>query len=251
VKISLITVCYNSEKTIKDTLDSVLNQTYKNYEYIIIDGKSNDNTLNILSDYKGKFNGKMKFISEKDNGLYDAMNKGIKMSTGSIIGILNSDDILSNKDIFKKIADAFDKTKCDGIYSNLYIMDYETMTKPLRTFIAKSGNYKYGWYPPHPTLYLKKEVYNKYGLYNQEFRIAADYDFMIRIMKENVNLQYINDYLVYMRGGGVSTKGLKGYWKSFKESLTVLKKNKIRFPLLVNFIRTFNIFKQIFNKKNK
>ena len=193
----------------------------------------------------------MRIISEKDNGLYDAMNKGIKKSNGDIIGIINSDDILSNKDSFKKIVDTFDKKKCDGVYSNLYIMDYDTMTKPLRTFRAGSGNYKYGWYPPHPTLYLKKEVYDQYGLYNQEFKIAADYDFMLRIMKENIKLQYIDDYLVYMRGGGVSTNGLNGYLKSFNESLTVLKKNKIRLPLLVNFIRTFNIFKQLFNKDNK
>ena len=250
MKISIITVCYNSENTIKDTLESVLKQSYINYEYLIIDGKSKDNTLNIVKSYEKKFKGKIKIYSENDNGLYDAMNKGIKNSTGDIIGIINSDDILADKDTLKKIANVFKKEKCDGTYSNLYIMDYETMSKPIRTFKAGIGNYKYGWYPPHPTLYLKKEVYNKYGLYNQDYKIAADYDFMLRIMKSNVKLKYINDYLIYMRGGGVSTNGLKGYWKSFKESLNVLKSNKIKLPLLVNVIRTFNIIKQSLKRAN-
>ena len=248
MKISIITVCYNSEKTIKDTLESVLKQSYDNYEYLIVDGKSKDNTLNIVKSYEKKFKGKIKIYSEKDNGLYDAMNKGIKNSNGDVIGIINSDDILADKDTLKKIANAFKNEKCEGTYSNLYIMDYETMSKPIRTFKAGIGNYKFGWYPPHPTLYLKKEVYNKYGLYNQNYKIAADYDFMLRIMKANVNLKYINDYLVYMRGGGVSTNGLKGYWKSFKESLNVLKSNNIRFPFLVNIIRTFNIIIQKIKK---
>lgn len=244
MKITIITVCYNSAKTIKDTLESVLKQTYDNYEYLIIDGKSKDNTLDIVKSYGKKFNGKLKYISEKDNGLYDAMNKGIKMSNGDIIGIINSDDVLANENVFQKIVDAFQENECDGTYSNLYILDEEKMEKVERKFIAKHGNYKLGWYPPHPTLYLKKEIYEKYGLYNQEYKIAADYDFMIRIMKENVKLYYIKDVLVYMRSGGKSTAGLKGYKKSFDESIKVLKHNKIKFPYIVNFIRTIKILLQ-------
>ncbi len=251
MKISIITVCYNSEKTITDTLESVLKQTYKNYEYLIIDGKSKDNTLNIIKLYEPKFKGKLRYISESDKGLYDAMNKGIKMAKGDIIGIINSDDILASNNTLKIIAATFEKEKCDATYSDLEIRD-EQLKKVVRLFKAKKGNYKLGWYPPHPTLYVKKDVYEKHGLYNQKFIIAADYDFMLRIMKDsNLELSYINRTLVYMRSGGVSTNGLKGYYKSFKESCNVLKSNKIKFPVLVNIIRTIRILFQSIKAKVK
>ena len=244
MKITIITVCYNSEKTIKDTLKSVLKQTYKNYEYLIIDGKSQDKTLDIIKEYEPKFKGKLKWISEKDKGLYDAMNKGILMATGDIIGIINSDEVLADQKSFDIIISTFQKEKCDGTYSNLEILD-KNLKKKLRIFIPKKGNYKFGWYPPHPTLYLKKEVYENHGLYNQKYRIAADYDFMLKIMMDNqISLSYISKTLVYMRGGGVSTNGVKGYYKSFKESYHILKDNNIHFPLLVNLIRIFKIFIQ-------
>ncbi len=244
MKITLITVCYNSEKTIKDTFESVLRQTYQDYEYLVIDGKSKDNTISIVKEYQKKFNGKLHYISEKDKGLYDAMNKGIKMATGDIIGIINSDDVLATKDTLKIIERTFKKENCDGTYSNLEILD-EKLDKKVRIFHSPKGNYKLGWYPPHPTLYLKKEVYQKHGLYNQDFKIAADYDVMLRIMKdENIKLSYIPKTLVYMRSGGISTDGLKGYYKSFKESCLVLKENKIKFPILVNIIRTIKVIGQ-------
>ena len=243
MKISIITVCYNSQKTIKDTIESVLNQTYDNYEYILIDGKSSDDTVKIIESYKKKFKGKMKYISEKDKGLFDAMNKGIKMSTGDIIGIINSDDTLAKNDVFEIIASKFKDKSLDGIYSNIYFLD-ENMKKINRVFKAKKGNYKLGWYPPHPSLYLKSSVYKKYGNYNNNFRISADYDFMLRIMKNNVKLGYIDDVLVYMRSGGVSTAGIKGYKKSFDESIKVLKNNGIKFPYFVNSLRTIKILFQ-------
>ena len=246
MKISLITVCFNSSNTIEDTLKSVLNQCYDNYEYIIKDGKSTDNTLYIVKKYEKRFKGKLKIISSKDKGIYDAMNEGIKNATGDIIGILNSDDILSSNKSFEIIAKNFEEN-IDGVYSNLYIKDYETMAKTVRKFIPKKGNYKLGWYPPHPTLYLRKEVYEKYGLFNIEFKIAADYDFMLRIMINNCNLKYIDKELVYMRSNGVSTNGLKGYKKSFDDSIKVLKNNNIKFPYIVNIIRSIKIiFQSIF-----
>lgn len=248
MKISMITVCYNSEKTIEDTLKSVLSQTYGNYEYIIVDGLSKDKTVDIVKKYEKKFKGKLKYISEKDSGLYDAMNKGIKMATGDIIGIINSDDIIACDSVFQQVVDKIEDTNCDGVYSNLLIKD-ENLEKVVRVFKSKKGNYKLGWYPPHPTLYLRKEVYDKYGNFDTNYRITADYDFMIRIMKNNICLEYINTDFTYMRSGGVSTNGLKGYWKSFKESYKVLRKNRIHFPLLVNILRTFKVIFQALKRE--
>ncbi len=244
MKISLITVSYNSEKTIKDTLESVLNQSYDNYEYIVIDGKSNDNTISIVKEYEKKFNSKLKYISEKDKGIYDAMNKGIKIASGDIIGILNSDDVLAHKNVFKNIVENINEN--DGIYSNLLMLD-ENLNKPYRLFKSKKVSKKLGWHMPHPTLYLKKDVYKRCGNFNINYKIAADLDFMLRIINSSLKLKYYNDFFVYMRSGGASTAGLKGYYKNFKESYNVLRKNKIMFPLISNVIRTLNVFIQ----KNK
>lgn len=206
MKISIITVTYNSGKTLKDTLESVLKQTYTNYEHIIVDGLSKDNTMQIVKEYETKYNGKLKYITEKDSGLYDAMNKGIKMATGDIIGILNSDDIYAHENVLKEIVEKFKETNCDGTYANLIFMDEETMSKPQRIWNSPKGKLENGWHPAHPTLYLKREVYDKIGLFNLNYKICADYDFMIRMMKdEKINLQYINEYLIYMRSGGTST----------------------------------------------
>ena len=246
MRISIITVCYNSEATIKDTFESVLKQTYKNYQYVVVDGKSTDNTLKIINDYQKKFkkNGiEFDYISEKDNGLYDAMNKGIKKAKGDIIGIINSDDIIHDSDAFKKIVQKFEEDKCDATYSDLYIMDYD-LKKINRVFIAGKKSYKNGWYPPHPTLYVKKEVYEKYGTYDLRYRIAADYDFMVRIMKNNIKMSYIKEVLIYMRAGGTSTSSLKAYKKSFDEAVTILKNNGVKCAYLVNVRRTLVLVKQ-------
>lgn len=248
MKISIITVCYNAEKTIRDTLESVLVQTYTNYEYLIIDGQSKDNTLSIIKEYGKKFNGKLKWISEKDKGLFDAMNKGIQMVNGDIIGIINSDDVLAHQNVFQKVVETI--PNYDGVYSNLLMLD-ENLEKPYRLFKSKKVSKKFGWHMPHPTLYLKKEVYQQYGNFNINFKISADLDFMLRLIKNNVNLKYINDYFVYMRAGGASTGGLKGYYENFKESYKVLKKNKVKLPFFTNVKRTIdNIFLQKIKAKN-
>lgn len=248
MKISIITVCYNSASTIKDTLESVLNQTYTNYEYLIIDGKSSDNTLEIVDTYKDKFKDKLIVLSEKDKGLYDAMNKGIKMATGDIIGIINSDDILAHENVFKNVIENI--KDYDGIYSNLLMLD-ENLQKPYRLLKSKKVSKHLGWHMPHPTLYLKKEVYEKYGVFNLDYRIAADLDFMLRIINNNVKLNYFDDYFVYMRSGGASTNGLKGYYKNFKDSYKVLKHNNRRFPLITNCIRIVQTFIERVNAKFK
>lgn len=251
MKISIITATYNSEKTLKETLDSVLSQTYKDYEHIIIDGLSKDNTMEIVKEYEKKYDGKLKYISEKDSGLYDAMNKGIKMATGDIIGILNSDDKYANENVLQLIANKFEETNCDGTYANLIFMDEETMTKPKRIWKSAYGKLENGWHPAHPTLYLKKEVYDKIGLFNLKYKIVADYDFMIRMMKDKtIKLEYINEYIVYMRIGGTSTAGIKGYIKNLKEAHNALKENKIKHPIIVDIKRIVKTLKEMIMKKN-
>lgn len=250
MKISIITATYNSEKTIKDTLESVLKQTYNDYEHIIIDGLSKDNTMEIVKEYEIRYNGKLKYISDKDDGLYDAMNKGIKMATGDIIGILNSDDIYANEKVLEKIVNKFMDEKCDGTYANLIFMDEKTMTNPQRIWKSANGKIENGWHPAHPTLYLKKEIYDKVGLFNLKYKICADYDFMIRMIKdESIKLKYINDYIVYMRLGGTSTNGIKGYIKNLKEANIVLKDNNIKYPYIVNIKRICKTIKQMLLSK--
>lgn len=253
MKISIITVCFNSEKNIEDTIKSVLSQTYQNYEYLIIDGKSTDKTLSIIKKYEKKFQGKMKYVSEKDKGIYDAMNKGIRLTTGDIIGTINSDDILANKYVFEKIINKFSKKNVDAVYSNLLFMD-ENLENPVRNFIAHKYSKHLGWHPPHPTLYLKKEIYEKVGYFNLDYKIGADLDFMMRVIKEEYKFAYIREYLVIMRAGGVSTAGLKGYLKNLKEANIVLKNQKIKGYYVINI---FRIFKTIYQgldakmRKNK
>ena len=249
MKISIITATYNSEKTLKDTLESVLNQTYQDYEHIIIDGISKDNTMKIVKEYEKKYNGRLKYISEKDTGLYDAMNKGIQMATGDVIGILNSDDKYANENVLQIIADKFKETNCDGTYANLIFMDEETMTKPRRIWKSPCGKLEDGWHPAHPTLYLKREVYDKIGLFNLKYRIVADYDFMIRMMRDKtIKLEYIDEYIVYMRVGGTSTAGLKGYIKNLKEAHQAIKENNIKHPILVDVKRILKTIRQMKTK---
>lgn len=240
MKISVITVCYNSEKTIENTIKSVLKQKYDNYEYLIIDGKSKDNTMEIVKSYEKKFKGKLKYISEKDKGLYDAMNKGINLASGDLIGFINSDDILKDENVFDDIANNIEDY--DGVYANLLLVDDNN--KPVRNFISGKQKKNGIFHPAHPSLYLKKKVYDEVGLYNIDYRIAADLDLMLRVINKDYKLNYVNRYFVLMKAGGVSTNGIKGYYKNFKESYKVLKLNKVKLPFIKNVIRIFKTFKQ-------
>lgn len=244
-KISIITATYNSEKTIEDTLKSVISQTYDNYEHIIIDGKSSDKTLDIIKKYEKKYKGRLIVISEKDKGIYDAMNKGIKHATGDIIGILNSDDKYYDSKVLEKISKKIVNEKLDGVYGDLLYVDEETMSVVKRKWITGKGKIKSGWMPAHPTLYLTKETYDTIGNYNLKYKIDADYDFMIRLCSnKTINLGYIKEYLVLMRLGGTSSDGISGYIKNIKEAYKVLKNNKLGFPFASGII-TIRIFRTV------
>jgi glycosyltransferase len=241
MKISIITATYNSAAHIAGCLASVNNQSYQNIEHIIIDGASTDSTLEIIKATSPKnLNGlKTKIISEPDTGIYDALNKGIQHATGDIIGFLHADDTFANPHTLQNIVDSFsppggDKEGApDGIYGHLVFVNNEN--KVLRTWHSKPfnrANVHYGWAPPHPTLFLKKEVYQKHGPFDTTFRIAGDYDFMLRIMlDEELNFQLLPVVITRMQLGGASTGNLKSQIKKTREDMKALRNNGFKMPL--------------------
>lgn len=226
MKVSIITVCFNSSKTILKTINSVNQQSYSDIEHIFIDGLSNDNTLDII-----KLNSTRKkiVISEKDDGLYHAMNKGLMIVTGDLIGILNSDDFLKNKLVIDKIVKEFKFSGSDMVYGNIdYINNDGNIVRFWKSNKFKIKSFKKGWHPPHPSLFVKKTIYKKYGVFNTDFNIAADFELMLRFF-ERYSLQssYLNYTIVTMLAGGVSNTFV-GILKGRSEIMKAFKKNKIR-----------------------
>ena len=205
MKISIITVTYNSAATLEQTILSVTSQSYSNIEYIIVDGGSTDGSLAIIEKYKNRI---ATIVSEKDKGLYDAINKGLALATGDITGILHSDDFYMNDRVIEKYASVFLKNNCDAVYSDLYYVDKNNTDKIIRKW--KSGGYQpgsfiNGWMPPHPTFFVKKELYAKFGAFNLQFKSAADYELMLRfIHKHKITVAYLPEFTVKMRVGGKS-----------------------------------------------
>lgn len=217
-KVSIITVCFNSEKTITDTIKSVVEQDYDNIEYIIIDGLSNDNTLSIVNEYSDRI---AKIISEKDKGMYDALNKGIDLASGDIIGILNADDFYIDSTIISKVVQEMNSNNAQALYGDLYYVD-EIDTNIVKRY-WKSGKYKYGkflegWMPPHPTFFVKNEIYQQFGKFNLSLNSAADYELMLRfIHKHKISLAYLPEVMVRMRVGGMSNVSLKNRIRANRE----------------------------------
>ncbi len=227
MKISIISAVYNNVETIEQAIKSVLSQKYDEIEYIVVDGGSTDGTLEIIKKYSNKID---VIISEKDNGIYEALNKGIDLATGDIIGFLHSDDLYSSKNVLSQIAEVFKLNNCDGIYSDLNYVKKNNIDKVLRYWKSEKFSMsllKKGWMPAHPTLFLKKEVYAQYGKFDTDFNIAADYDFMLRVLSNGIKVNYIPKVLYLMRIGGVSNKSLKNIINKTKEDLKALKKNNI------------------------
>lgn len=247
MKISIVTVSYNSEKTIRDTLESVYNQNYQDIEYIIIDGNSKDKTLDVIKEYEIIFKNSEKqfrWISENDNGIYDAINKGISMSSGDIVGILNSDDYFYDNEVIFDIANKFEVEKNDCLYGNIIYIDPDTK-KTVRKWISRefeNGLFEKSWTPGHPSFYCKKCIYDCFGLYRTDFKIAADVELMYRFIEKNhIKSSYYNRYIVTMRQGGVSSSGLQS-------TITITKEMKIAFEENGG---KFNLFKYLFYKSFK
>ena len=229
--ISIITATYNSASTIRYTIESVLRQTYSDYELIIKDGGSKDDTLDICREYEAKFEGRMKMISASDKGIYDAMNKGIEAATGDVVGLLNSDDFYTSNDILQTIADAFSNNDIDAVYGDIHFVKDGALDKQVRYYssaLFKRGYMRFGFMPAHPSFYCKKACYEKYGYFDTSFKIAADFENLLRlIFKGRIKTKYIKKDFVTMRTGGASTAGFSSRKTIMKEHLRGFKKNGI------------------------
>ncbi len=228
MKISIITSVYNNQETIAEAMDSVLSQTYTDIEYIIIDGGSTDDTVNIIKSYQNRI---AVFISEPDKGIYDGLNKGIKLATGDVIGFLHSDDLYENNTVIEKVAKAFMASEIDSVYGDLTYVNKSDPTKVIRYW--KSGEFTLkklgrGWMPPHPTFFVKRDIYQQRGQFDTSFKIAADYDLMLRFLgKYKISTDYIPNVLIKMRVGGESNKSLKNVIRKSTEDLQAMRNNNI------------------------
>jgi len=248
MKISIITVSYNSAKTIETTFKSVLQQTYSNIEYIVIDGGSTDNTLKIAKKYSEIIS---VLVSEQDNGLYDAMNKGIKLATGDVIGLINSDDLFCDPDALTKVVKVFKKNRnLESVYADLFYVSQHDTNKIVRRWVTgNQRKFKYGWHPAHPTFYIKKSVYDRYGLFDLSFNLASDFEIMLRFLdKEKISTTYLKEPLVKMRLGGETNKNFKNIYRQNIECVKAFKKNDLKvIKFLYPFFRIVPKFFQ-FNK---
>lgn len=251
MKFTIITATYNSSSTLKDTLVSVNSQTYPDIEHIIVDGVSKDNSLEIVKMYGSRVT---KVISEPDNGIYDAMNKGIQAATGDIIGILNSDDFFTSPDVISIIAKQFLKDPTlDGVFTNLYYVKQDDPKIIVRHWISNAfeeRSFLKGWHPPHPTLYLRKEVYEKYGLFNLDFDLAADFELMLRFFeKYKIKTKYIPETTIRMRLGGATSKSWKNIWRQNIQCINAFRKNGLNPSILYPVYRLLPKLFQYCNKR--
>lgn len=229
--ISIITATYNSAETINDTIKSVLCQTNKDFEYIIVDGGSIDETIDIVKSYESEFSGRLKWVSEKDKGIYDAMNKGIKMASGDIIGILNSDDYYTSDDILQTIADAFKCQTVDAIYGDIHFIKDGVPDKCVRYYSSRLFSpfwLRFGFMPAHPSFYCKRDVFDKSGLYRLDYKIGSDYEMMVRLFrKHKISSRYVPKDFVTMRTGGASNSNLQSRLTLIKEDVKACRDNGI------------------------
>lgn len=248
MKVSIITATYNSAAHIADCVKSVNNQSYRNIEHIIIDGASKDKTLDIIN---GLPNRVEKIISEPDKGIYDAMNKGIKSATGDVIGILNSDDFFTSDNVIKTAVETFKNDNIDALYGDVHFVNPDNLSRCVRLYssaVFKPSLFRFGFMPAHPSFYMKRECYEKHGLYALDYKIASDYDLLIRYLyKEKINYKYLKKDFVTMRTGGVSTKNFKSRVTLNKEIVRACNKYGIYtnmfFLSLKYFYKIFEIRK--------
>ena len=250
MKISIITITYNSEHTVEETIQSVVSQDFPDIEYIIVDGLSNDNTLSVVNRYTQYIH---KIISEKDKGLYDALNKGIKTASGEVIGMLHSDDIYANNQVISKVAQQFAADpEVEAIYADLVFVDRNDTEKVLRTWKAgefEPDAFKKGWMPPHPTFFVRKSVYERYGGFNLDLKLSADYELMLRfIHKHKIKISYLPETIVKMRMGGISNTSFFVKLKANIEDKLAWRMNDLKPGWFTTFRKPLKKLKQYFDK---
>lgn len=247
MKISIITVVRNQRATVEDCLKSVLTQTYANIEHIIIDGASTDGTLEVLQRYQDKV---AKIVSEKDAGPYDAMNKGVRLATGDVVGILNSDDFYASPNVIEKVAALFRKSGAEAVFADLVYVRPDNLDRVVRFYSgARFTPDKFAWgeMPPHPTFFVRRELYERYGLFHADYRIAADFELMARFLaRHKARYVYLPEVIVRMRLGGISTRNLKSNWVLNREILRACAENGISTNLLKIYSKYFRKVMQLF-----
>lgn len=253
LKISIITVTYNSAATIAGCIASVNEQTYPDMEHLVIDGASKDNTIGIIRNMPNRIS---QLISEPDKGIYDAMNKGIALATGDVIGILNSDDFYTSNDVIAKIVSAFEKEQVDGVYGDICFVRPENLNKVVRYYSARWFNpslFRFGFMPPHPSVYIRRTCFQEMGYYKDDYKIAADYELLIRFLKVNrIKTRYLNFCVVTMRTGGDSTRNLKSNWILNKEIVRGCRENGIYTNMMILLFKyTFKISGVLFPNRRK
>ena len=255
IKVSIITVTFNRAHIIRDAIEGVLRQNYKNYEYIIVDGVSKDNTVDILKEYEPKFEGRMRWISEPDKGLYDAINKGIKMATGDVVGIINSDDYFHRDDVFSTIAKAFeDDDSLEVTFGNERIIKPDNPDVNYRyeaPWYFRPWMFRIGLEPPHPSFYAKKELFEKYGYYKMGYVISADYDLMMRfLLVHKAKYKYLNHTILTFRASGISTDSSNRLMMN-KEQVRACKENGIWTCLPMIYLKYFFKIPELFTGKHR
>lgn len=239
-KVSVVTTTYNDIENLKRILVEVKKQTYPNIEHIIVDGGSTDGTVDLLKELEEKEPGRISWMSEKDNGIYDAINKGIRMATGEIVGCCF--DRYADEGVLMRMVEIMEKEGTDGVHGDLCYMDGDRI---VRKWHQGQGVIRSGWMPGHPTLYLKKEVYDRFGLYRTDYRISGDYEFMVRILyRKEVTLSYLPEILIYMSHGGTSTNSLGAYVESMMEGHRALVENHVPFAWVTDLCRVVRVLSQ-------
>jgi glycosyltransferase involved in cell wall biosynthesis len=244
-KISIITVSFNAQASISRCIESVIGQTFKNYEYIIIDGASTDNTVEIVKKYATNIS---VLVSEPDKGIYDAINKGIMLAKGDVIGVLNSDDYFADTNVLNLIADAFIKKNAEIVYADLdYVNPDGGIIRKWRSGEYEAGKFNWGWMPPHPTFYCKRNLFEKYGFYSLEYGTAADYELMLRfIHRYKIDPFYIKKVMVKMKIGGASNKNFGNRVKGLLFDFKAMRRNGILLPALTIILKPASKIGQYF-----
>lgn len=241
MKITIITATYNSGQTLTDTLESVLRQSYTDIDYVIVDGGSKDNTLDIIRRYEPRFEGRMRWISELDKGIYDAMNKGIRMAAGDVVGLLNSDDFYTSNDVLEHVARALSDPNVDAIYGDIHYVNDDDLTHCVRYYSSRvfsRGLMRLGFMPAHPSFYCRRAIYEKYGLFDTSLRVAADFENLLRLIFVNrIRTKYIPEDFVTMRTGGASSSGMVSHKRILKEHMVAYKQNGVYSNLFLEGLR--------------